>query len=331
MRALNLSLRRRFRVVRGRGAVEQAYDAAGTQSGPPAREKTAFVLLGGGARGAAQAGAITVLLSAGIVPDYIVGISAGSWNGAFIAQIPSVERALELESLWMATTSLRVLGPHRWRIALNALGNRQSLYDSDGLRSVARMYLAGLTFENVRVPLSIVATNLVSGEAKLFTEGALLHAVLASSAMPGIFPPVRYGQDILVDGGLAEWAGCQAAIQAGATRICLVGCGSVTSAQPRIRTFRHIFERSWEIGLRFGFDRTVFALSSAGIDVLPVFPEFNRGSVLDFDQAPGLITAGRMAAERAVEQWRAASAALETPPHRARELARPLRRPASSA
>lgn len=276
----------------------------GGERRPVAEPRTAFVLLGGGARGAAQAGALSVLLSNGIVPDFLVGISAGSWNGAYLAQDPTPKRAMELERLWISTTSQDIIGPHRrWIFAVNALSSRASLYGGDGIRRVAARYLQDTTFADLRVPLRILAADLVTGRAKIISEGPLLPAVVASSSMPGIFPPVPLEHEVLVDGGVVEWAGCLAALESGATRICLVGCGGAVPKITKGESFRHVIERSWEIGNRSNFERTVFALRGAGVEVLPVYPTIEGVSLLNFDRAPALIHAGRAAAERALEAW----------------------------
>lgn len=270
---------------------------------PSQPHRTAFVLLGGGARGAAQAGALTVLLEHGIVPNYIVSISAGSWNGAFLAQEPTPQRARELEDLWLHTSTLDIVGPRRWRAAINALAQRSSLYGNAGMRRVAERYLGELTFEELRVPLRVVATDLRSGSAHFFSEGAVLPAVVASSAMPGVFPPVVTPESVLIDGGIAEWAACLDALQWGATRICFVACGAVIGRESRTRTVRRVLERSLEISLRNNFDAMAFALRASGVDVLAIFPELPRGTMLDFDLAPAFIEAGRTAALQALAAW----------------------------
>ena len=265
--------------------------------------RTAFVLLGGGARGAAQAGALGVILDHGIIPDYIVGISAGSWNGAFLAQDPTPERAHELEELWLHTSTLDIVGPRRWRAAFNALAQRSSLYGNAGMQRVAGRYLGGLTFEELRAPLRIVATDLKTGQAHFFSDGEVLSAVVASSAMPGVFPPIVTSESVFVDGGIADWAACLDALQWGATRICFLACGAITRPQSRARTVRRVLERSLEISLRNNFDAMTFALRASGVDVLAVFPELPRGTMLDFDLAPAFIEAGRIAAQRALAAW----------------------------
>lgn len=264
--------------------------------------ETVFILFGGAARGAAQAGALTVLLEHGIAPDLIVGISAGAWNGSYLALDPTLERCIELEGLWRATTSQEMLGAH-WRAAINLIGRRPSIFGSQGVRRMADRYLAGHTFEELRVPLQVVAADLLTGEAVIFERGPLDHAVLASSAIPGLFPPLLDGDRVLVDGGWAEWWGCLNALRTGARRLVLVGCGSVRASTSKRQTFRHIYERSQDISTRQNFERTLFALRGTDRDVLSVFPDLPAGSLLDFDRAPALIRAGRAAAEEAVAAW----------------------------
>jgi NTE family protein len=271
----------------------------------PTGPQTAFILFGGAARGAAQAGALTVLLEHGITPDLIVGISAGAWNGSYVALEPTVERCLELEAHWRATTSQEVLGA-QWRAAraaFNVFGQRSSIFGSRGVRRMADRYLAGHSFEELRVPLQVVAADLHSGEAVFFESGPLDLAVLASSAIPGLFPPTVHGERVLVDGGWAEWWGCLSALRSGAKRIVLVGCGSVRAAASKRQTFRRIYERSQDISTRQNFERTLFALRGTDREVLAIFPDLPSGSLLDFDRAPELIRAGRTAANQAVEQW----------------------------
>ena len=285
-----------------RGDAPESLQAEVTAT-PATPSRTGFILLGGGARGAAQAGALTVLMDNGIIPDLIVGISAGSWNGGYLALDPTPERAFQLEGNWVSTTSHDIMSPNRWSLALNAVASRASLYGSTGLHRVAERYLADTTFEELHVPLRIVAANLVSGEPKIFSSGPLLPAVLASSAVPGIFPPIMGEQEMLVDGTLAEWTGCTMALEMGATRIFLVACGGVFRAAPKLQTFRHILERSMELHNRANFARTVFALRGAGVEVIPIFPEITVGHMLDFDHAPELVLAGRLAARQALRDW----------------------------
>lgn len=270
---------------------------------PSQPHRTAFVLLGGGARGAAQAGALRVVLENGITPQYIVGISAGSWNGAYIAQDPTPERARELEELWLQTSTLDIVGPRRWRAAVNVLAQRSSLYGNAGVQHTAARYLGGITFEDLKVPLRVVATDLKTGDAHVFTKGPVLPAVVASSAMPGVFPPIVTDDTVLIDGGIADWGACLDALNWGATRIVFLACGAVIGRESRSRTVRHVLERSFEISLHNSFEAMTFALRASGVEVLAIFPELPGGTMLDFDEAPAFIAAGRAAAEQALANW----------------------------
>lgn len=296
-------------------------DAASADDAPPTAppQRTAFVLLGGGSRGAAQAGALTVLLDRGIVPDFIVGVSAGAWNGAFLSVDPTPERAFALEGVWLSMTARDMLGTRYFPLTVNAvasrLASRTSLYSSARMRRVAQRYFGEVAFADLQVPLRIVTTDLSAGQSRIFSEGPLLPAVLASSAIPGLFPPVLSGREVLVDGGLTEWSGCLAALEWGATRVFLIACGGVLTRPAKLRSFGQIVGRSVELSNRAGFARTSFALRGAGVEVIPIFPELVTGHLLDFNHTPQFVQAGRLAAERALREA-AEPPVLAAPAHR---------------
>jgi len=127
--------------------------------------------------------------------------------------------------------------------------------------------------------------------------------VVASSAMPGVFPPVILSDNVLIDGGIADWAACLDALNWGATRICFIACGAVVGRESRSQTVRRVLERSLEISLRNNFEAMAFALRASGVEVLAIFPELSRGSMLDFDLAPSFIEAGHVAARKALAVW----------------------------
>ena len=274
-----------------------------SNSSSSAPQRTAFLLLGGGARGAAQAGALSVLLNAGIIPDLFIGISAGAWNSVYLASDPTAERARDLEALWKQTTSRDVLGSGWWSAPLNAVASRVALYGDAGVRRLAQRFIADTTFEELKVPTYVVTTELETGNARVFYHGRALDPVLASSAIPGIFPPVRVDDTFLVDGGLAEWEGSRLAIEMGATRVFLVACGSVFAPVQSCLSFRSMIERSMEITNKTSFASTVYALQACNVEVIPVYPQMTVGSILDFDHAESLVSAGRLAAKEALNIW----------------------------
>jgi predicted acylesterase/phospholipase RssA len=229
-----------------------------------------------------------------------------------------------------------MLGGGWWRAAVSAVSGRASLYSAAGPLGVAHRYMEKHFFEELKTPLHILATNLTIGQPKLFSSGRLLPAVLASSAVPGIFPPVVLDGQVYVDGGLLEWDACAAALRLGAQKIYLFGCGSIGELSPRlshprvtIEGFRRkasngktapsaasdglelgptvganlleVLERSWDVVSQYQFGRAVEELRSGGaavISIEPVLPALARP--LDFTRSDLMVAAGRAAAEAAL-------------------------------
>ncbi len=208
--------------------------ASSTPASLTSPDLTAFVLLGGGSRGAAQAGAIAAVMEHGVRPDVIIGVSAGAWNGAYLAVDPTPERARELCDIWAGLRNSDLLGGGWWRAAVSAVSRRASLYSAAGPLAVAERYMEKHFFEDLKIPLHILATNLTTAQPMLFSSGRLLPAVLASSAVPGVFPPMVIDGQVYVDGGLLEWDACAAALRLGAQKIYLIGCGAVGEISPKM-------------------------------------------------------------------------------------------------
>lgn len=208
--------------------------------GPRWHNYTAFVLSGGGARGALQAGALRALLEYGIQPDAVVGTSIGSWNGSWLARNPSLEGARGLEDAWRGITPSQVLlgrdmpssypaaalhGFVLLSAAHRLARGRGSLYGGEGQRKLIEKFLGELTFEETAIPLRIAATDLTAGTRAIFRSGPVVPAVLASSAIPGIFPPVRIGGHYYCDGGSTDMCCIDAALQLGARRLFILAIG----------------------------------------------------------------------------------------------------------
>lgn len=270
--------------------------ATRAEATPEPAAPVAFVLLGGGAHGAAQAGALAGLVEAGVMPDFLIGVSAGALNAAFWACDPTPARVRDLEALWRATTTADVLGQVRWRAAVSAVTNRGTLYDAEGMRRIAERHLGRLTFADLRLPLRILAVNVTRGEPALFEHGALLPAVLASAAIPGIFPPVLIDDAYYVDGGLAEWWACEAAMKSGARKIYLFSCGVAVGQAVKLDSLLGLMGRAWEVSGDIKLHWMIQWLRERSVEVIAVQPTIASGSPLDFNQSDALIAAGRAAA-----------------------------------
>lgn len=187
-------------------------------------EKTAFVLAGGGSLGAIQVGMLTELLATGMRPDLIVGVSAGALNGSFLAHDCSLATIDRMARLWSRVRTRDILGLS-WSTLLGVIGLRSHLAHADGLRRLLERELLTRTFEQTQVPLYVVAADQETGDEVLLSTGDILESVLASTAIPGVFPPVLLAGRTLVDGVVATGTPIATAVRLGATRLIVMPCG----------------------------------------------------------------------------------------------------------
>lgn len=190
---------------------------------------TAFVMTGGGSLGAIQVGMLAELLRSGVRPDFIVGVSAGAINGAFLAHEVSAGGVERLAALWSATTTREALGLS-WRSVLGVLGMRGHVGDPRGLRALLARAFRARRFDQLALPFHVVCAELITGEAVVLSSGELIEAVVASAAIPGIFPPVTHGERTLVDGAIASESAVAVAHRLGADRLFVLPCGFACAA-----------------------------------------------------------------------------------------------------
>ncbi len=186
---------------------------------------TAFVLSGGASLGSVQVGMLAALTEHGINPDFVIGSSVGALNAAWVATYPGRQGILSLSELWCSLGRNDVF-PLRPLAGLTGfLGRRNSLVPSDGLRSILTKRLRLDRIENARIPLHIVATEVTHGDEVVLSRGSAIDALLASTAIPGVFPPVTIDGRALMDGGVADNTPVSSAVALGATRIFVLPTG----------------------------------------------------------------------------------------------------------
>jgi NTE family protein len=165
---------------------------------------TAFVLSGGGNLGAMQAGSVLALFEAGVEPDLLVGTSVGSLNSAFLATHPGLEGARGLRDAWAALRREEAVQLNPFLAAMGFFGRRDHLISAAQLRRLIAKWIPIDRLEDSSIPLGAVATDALSGEAVILTHGDVGRALAASSAIPGIFPPVSFEGRWLLDGSLSS-------------------------------------------------------------------------------------------------------------------------------
>ncbi|SFB02256.1 NTE family protein [Collimonas sp. OK607] len=186
-------------------------------------EKTAFVFAGGGSLGAIEAGMLRELIASGVRPDFLVGASAGAINSVFFAYQPHTAGAMRLEFLWRGIRRQQIL-PWSFLSVLGA-ARRTHLVNPARLRSLLYEHYGNRTLEDADLPVHVVATEMKTGNEIVISSGSAVDAVLASTAIPGVFPPVPLNGNMLIDGGVANNTPISSAIRLGATRVIVLATG----------------------------------------------------------------------------------------------------------
>ena len=196
-----------------------------THGGHGGNSRTAFVLSGGGSLGALQVGMLQALTEAGINPDLLMGTSVGAVNAAWMAGSPDHEGALKLGDIWRGLRRQTIFPLSPWSSTLGLLGRSNHVISNANLRVVLERHLPFQRLEEAAVPVHVVTTELKTGRAVLMSSGPAVPALLASTAIPGIFPPVTIGRRVFIDGGVANHTPIAAAIELGAARIFVLPVG----------------------------------------------------------------------------------------------------------
>ena len=264
----------------------------------------AFVLSGGASLGAVQVGMLRALFAHEIRPDAVIGTSAGAINASWIAGDPSGERLEDLADIWRSLRRSHVFptGPIG---LLGLLTRRDGLVDPRPLRRLLERHLAFECIEDAAVPLHVVVTDVLTGRDVRLSSGSAVAAVLASAAIPGVFPPVRIGERAYIDGGVVNNAGISHAVEIGANPIFVLPTGWSCSLERPPATALGMALHGLTILVQHRLAEDVDRYSTE-VDLRVVPPPCPiRVSPADFSHAASLIEAAR----QSTEQWLAGGAA----------------------
>ncbi len=261
------------------------------------RRRLAVVLSGGANLGAFQAGVIDVLARAGLEPDLLVGTSVGAFNAAFWAFHPAPDIGDRLREVWLGMRGSVLLGGHPL-LALPRLLRGHYLFADAGLVRLLRATLPpAARLEEAAYPLHIAVTRALEGTREVIRSGPLEAALLASSAIPGMFPPVTIGDSSYVDGGLVANCDLRAVVEAGieqAVAVDVMGGGfdrpatDVLESATRAVTF--MIAHQTDIEIQLWGPRLRLAMVRARLTI--------PARVDDFVHTQALIDLGRSAGER---------------------------------
>ena len=183
-----------------------------------------FVLGGGGSLGAVQVGMLEALTDQRVTPDLVTGTSVGSLNGAVIARNPT-GAANRLSHAWARITRNQIFPGGLLAQARTLQHSKTHLFPNTGLAAVIADFLgATTTFDDLTLPFAAVTMDIATAAPFVIDAGSLLPALLASAAIPGVFPPVDHDGRRLYDGGVVANVPLRQAVAMGARSLVVLDC-----------------------------------------------------------------------------------------------------------
>lgn len=290
------------RVTVTRRSVEPIFDLD-----PHAVGGEVIVLSGGAALGSAQVGMLEALSRAGVEPALILGTSAGAINASFFASDPTLAGAERLADIWLELTTRHVFGTTTHRAA-NLLRARSGLSSPEGLRKVIADNLSFDRLEDAPTPCGVVTTHLRSGTAVLHRVGSAVELLLASAAIPGVFPPVRLSPEDAptrpgthVDGGVRCMVPVEMALAHRPLRVWVLDvAGAVKATRSYHPGTLDPVATGFAMAMAAQAEATEEAEHDAHVRVitLPMNAVRRLRSAMDFSRGEALFEAGRLAAEK---------------------------------
>ena len=228
----------------------------------------AYVLPGGGALAAYQVGVLDALTSAGLQPDRLIGVSAGAMNAALFAWSGDTEAVRRLERIWANVRRRDLLRLHPGRMALALAGKRASFLDNRHGIAFLRKHLGARLIEHAPIPLTIIATDLATGRPFILESGDVVFAIVASSAFPGVFPPVEFDGHTLIDGGVVADVPLDVAAELGMASVIVITVPPLAPAPvPQHPVAVVLRSSTWGVEAH---GRTIVARPPAGLQVIEI-------------------------------------------------------------
>ncbi|MFD8500315.1 patatin-like phospholipase family protein [Amycolatopsis sp. NPDC059657] len=259
-----------------------------------------FVLGGGGSLGSMQVGMLRALDEAGIKPDLAVGTSVGSLNAAVLATGDSAER---LRKIWSQMTRHEAFPGGVLSQVRTLRHTKTHLFPNTGLAAIIDEHLGeGSSFEDATMPLGVVVTDVETAEPVLIRSGPLKPALLASAAIPGIYPPVEHDGKLRYDGGLVANVPMRQALAMGAKSLVVLDCAFPGQLPDRPQTFAEVMMFTAMISMR---NQAVLEAPVAAASVPVVYlpgPAPMRLSPLDFSHTEELSEQAYQSARTFLEQ-----------------------------
>jgi len=272
---------------------------------------TAFVLGGGGSRGALQVGALRALLEAGIIPDLLVGTSIGAGNAAALALWGvDLDGIAALEQVWERVAGEQILEPRVSQLILRVMVG----HPSDRSRKKVENYFTslgithGLTFQMVPYArLALISANLENGQTVIYGQNLgdpVLEGLLASIAVPPWFMPLQKNEQMIIDGGALSSLPIEPALQMGATEIIALDLDDPTLIPKENLTLPQYFQKYLSAASRRHFQLEMQIAEIRGIPVRRIeFQGLAKTPMWDFSDYRRLRQAGYEKTKKMIAEW----------------------------
>jgi len=232
-------------------------------------------LSGGGVKGVAHLGVLQLMTEIGVEPEIVSGTSAGAIVGAFYT------RGIPPKEILKAFKEINIV-----RLP-NISISRPGIFNLYRIRKQMVNYFPNGNFSDLKKDLHIHTTNLLSGKEEIFTEGDLIKAVFASSAIPFIFAPVEIQNKLYTDGGVCNNFPVES-IRDKCDRLIGINVEGVTiKEQKELSNSIRVIERAMEILI----DKDSREKASL-CDIYLDFPELSKYSILDFGKMEEIFRIG---------------------------------------
>jgi NTE family protein len=240
------------------------------RGGPP---RVAWVLGGGGVHGAVEVGMIRALVERGVRPDVVLGTSIGALNGALYAADPATAVA-RLTDLWEHVDRGNPFEASLLEQASTMARTGTHLHGNHRLRRLLLEQLPMRTFEQLAVPFACVAAGIERGGARWFDHGDLIGPLLATTAVPGLLPPVELDGEHFLDGGLVDSIPVDRAVELGARCIYVLQVGRIEQPLEVPTRPWEVATVAFEIARRHRFSEVMASLPpDVDVHVLPAGPD----------------------------------------------------------
>lgn len=241
-----------------------------------------YVLAGGGAHGSVQWGLLQALSETDLTPDALIGTSAGALTAAIYAEDP-LAAVNRLAYVWSQLDLQMLMGDGWLKLLRSATSGGEGLAENKAEEDALESILTARSFADLSLPCAAVATDLATGLARAFDGGPLIPALLASSAIPAVLPPVVIDGRRYIDGMASANLPAQLAVARGARSIVVLDTGSRMPAEPSTSTPKVIARIN--VILNDEQRRTQLAAAARHVPVLLLPTPQNLGASLDFSDA----------------------------------------------